>query len=273
VIFHIHGWRFSRFHGLARRMYLMLERAFYRLTTEYIFVSRQDILDFVALGGNAGTEGKSHVIYPGADFVGPEEGTEHRRRLRKEMGFRDTDHVVGTIGRLDYQKNPQMFVRMAAEYSKINPAAQFVWIGEGNERSEVEEMVEELGLADRFFLPGYVDDVEPYYFLFDTFAFTSRYEGLPLSVVKALASGTPVVEFLSNGMIDLNTQFRSVLGAPPGSVDEFVSQLDKARLMLVDERDVLEAEAAFVRKNLNRDRMYEAIMEVYFRTGSPSALA
>lgn len=110
-------------------------------------------------------------------------------------------------------------------------------------------------------------------FLFNTFALTSRYEGLLLAVVKALTSGTPVVEFLSNGMIDLNEQFQSVLGARPGIVDEFVSQLVKAMSMLVDESDVLEAEAEYVRKNLNRDRMYEAIMDVYASQASSSAPA
>ena len=271
VIFHVHGWSFSRSRGLTQRMYLGLERAFYRLTTEYIFVSRQDILDFVRLGGNPSTDSKSHVIYPGADFVSPERGHVYRRELREELGFRDEHHVVGSIGRLDYQKNPQMFVTVAHEYAKINPDARFVWIGEGDARTEVEMLVEKLGLSDQFLLPGYIEDVEPYYHMFDTFALTSRYEGLPLAVIKSLASGTPVVEFLSNGMIDLNEKFRSVLGAPQGDVVEFVRQLENARLMLVEETDVLEEEARFVRENLNRDRMYEAIMKVYASPARPLA--
>ncbi len=271
VIYHVHGWRFSGSRGLARRLYVSLERAFYRLTTEYIFVSRQDILDFVSLGGNPRTEAKSHVIYPGADFPSPKQGREFRRELRKQLGFRDGDHVVGSIGRLDYQKNPQMFVTVAHHYAKINPDARFIWIGEGDARDEVERLIESLKLSDQFLLPGYVEDVEPYYAMFDTFALTSRYEGLPLAVIKALASGTPVVEFLSNGMIDLNEKFRSVLGAPQGDVVEFVRQLENARLMLVEETDVLEEEARFVRENLNRDRMYEAIMKVYASPARPLA--
>ena len=267
VIFHVHGWSFSRARGLGRAVYLRLERAFYRLTTEYIFVSRQDMLDFVQLGGNPHTESKSHVIYPGADFLSPEDGHAHRRELRKQLGFGDKDHVIGSIGRLDHQKNPQMFVRIAHEYAQINPDSQFIWIGEGEERNEVEGLIDALELSTRFLLPGYVDYVEPYYYMFDTFALTSRYEGLPLAVIKALASSTPVVEFLSNGMIDLNERFRSVFGAPPNDVAEFVRQLDSARLMLQAEHDVVEAEAKFVRENLNRDRMYGAIMDIYTSSG------
>jgi len=263
VIFHVHGWSFSRSHGLVRRVYLALERAFYWLTTEYIFVSRQDILDFIQLGGDPDIESKSHVIYPGADFLSPEIGKTYRENLRGQLGFLDKDHVVGSIGRLDYQKNPQMFVRIAYEYVKINPDAYFVWIGEGDEREEVEKLISTFSLSDRFLLPGYVEDVEPYYHVFDTFALTSRYEGLPLAIIKALASGTPVVEFLSNGMIDLDVRFRSVLGVPPGDVNHFVKQLKNAQLMLTEARDVVEQEAEYVRENLNIDRMYEAVMAVY----------
>ena len=160
---------------------------------------------------------------------------------------------------------------VAHHYAKINPDARFIWIGEGDARDEVERLIESLKLSDQFLLPGYVEDVEPYYAMFDTFALTSRYEGLPLAVIKALASGTPVVEFLSNGMIDLNEKFRSGLGAPQGDVVEFVRQLENARLMLVEETDVLEEEARFVRENLNRDRMYEAIMKVYASPARPLA--
>jgi glycosyltransferase involved in cell wall biosynthesis len=263
VIFHVHGWSFSRSRGVVRRVYLALEHVFYRLTTEYIFVSRQDILDFIQLGGNPNIESKSHVIYPGANFLSPENGQVHRQNLRRQLGLGDGDHVVGSIGRLDYQKNPQMFVTIAQEYAKIDPTAYFIWIGEGDEREEVEKLINTLNLSDRFLLPGYVEDVEPYYHIFDTFALTSRYEGLPLAVIKALASGTPVVEFLSNGMVDLNAQFRSVLGVPPGDVNHFVKQLKNAQLMLTEELDVLEEEAEYVRENLNIDRMYEAVMAVY----------
>ena len=71
-------------------------------------------------------------------------------------------------------------------------------------------------------------------------------------------------------MVDLNAQFRSVFGAPPGDVKQFVKQLGNARLMLIEQSDVLEEEAQYVRENLNRDRMYEEIMAVY--ASSPGSI-
>jgi len=270
VVLHVHGWSFSSARGLTHRVYLELEKAFEKLTTEYIFVSRQDMRDFIRLGGNPHIESRSHVIYPGTDFDPLEKGKARRGELREAFGFEDHHHVVGSIGRLDHQKNPQLFVTIAAHYAEAHRDARFVWVGEGVERGDVERQIRQLNLSDRFTLTGFVEDVDPYFHMFDTFALTSRYEGLPLAVIRALASGTPVVEFLSNGMIDLNERFQSVLGVPHGDVEGFVRQLEVARKMSTAERSVLEEEARWVRVNLNEDRMYDAIMDVY-RNLEPAA--
>ena len=270
AVFHVHGWSFSSAQGVTRRVYLELEKAFERLTSEYIFVSRQDMRDFIRLGGNPRIESRSHVIYPGTDFGPLNNGRSRRGELRAAFGFDDHHHVVGSIGRLDYQKNPQLFVTIAAQYAGAHPDARFVWVGEGVERSAIERQIHRLGLSDSFHLTGFVDDVDPYYHMFDTFALTSRYEGLPLAVIRALACGTPVVEFLSNGMIDLDERFRSVLGVPHGDIDGFVRQLHVARTMSMKDRPALEEDARWVRDNLSLDKMYEAIMGVYRNAGLAS---
>ena len=127
-----------------------------------------------------------------------------RIELRSKLGFSDNDHVVGTVGRLDFQKNPQIFIEIANSYSKIDGDAKFLWIGKGVYREDMEKRINELALSDKFILPGYVDDVEPYFSVFDTFIITSRYEGLPLTVLKSIACGVPVVSYLINGINDLS---------------------------------------------------------------------
>ena len=263
VIYHVHGWSYSSARGISRRFFFWLERAFYWLTTQYIFVNRHDMVDFVRGGGNPAIESKGHVIYPGATFLTADERRAHRCELRRQLGYSNADHVVGSIGRLDYQKDPQSFVHIATRYAKTETASRFLWIGEGPDRTEVEQLIADFGLADRFTLPGYVDHAEAYFSVFDTFVLTSRYEGLPVSVIKALSCGTPVVGFRVNGMHDLCDQFVSVRTVAPGDEAGFVRALDAARRMLKSERIVLDREATFVRDNLNADRMYEAITDVY----------
>lgn len=263
VIYHVHGWSFSRSIGFSRKFYLWLEKLFYTITTEYIFVCKQDMIDFINLGGNPEIVSKSHVIYPGADFLDPDKIKQFRTELRNKLGFNDSDHVVGTVGRLDIQKNPQIFVEIANRYSKLDSDAKFLWIGKGVYREEMEKHINELALSDKFILPGYVDDVEPYFSVFDTFVITSRYEGLPVTILKALACGTPVVGFCVNGINDLSNQFSSVYGVEPYAIGEFVKKLVDAKNMKKSRKEIIKKENEYVRKNFNLDKMYDYILKVY----------
>ena len=263
VIYHVHGWSFSRSIGLSRKLYLWLEKLFYILTTKYIFVCNQDMIDFIKLGGNIKIKEKSHIIYPGADFFELDKQKQFRTDLRKKLGFSDNDHVIGTVGRLDYQKNPKIFIEIASSYSKIDNDAKFLWIGKGAYKEDMEKHINELALSDKFILPGYVDNVEPYFSVFDTFVITSRYEGLPVTIFKALACEIPVVGFRINGINDLSDQYSSVYGVEPYAIVEFVKKLVEAKSMIKTRMELIKKEAEYVREYFNLDRMYVNILKVY----------
>lgn len=263
VIYHVHGWSFSRSAGFSRKSYLWLEKLFYTMTTKYIFVCKQDMLDFVNLGGNIQIKTKSYIIYPGAHFLKPYKQERFRTELRKKLGFSDSDHVIGTVARLDHQKNPHIFVEIACNYSKIDSDAKFLWIGKGVNRNEVNRQIRKLGLSDKFVLPGYIDEVEPYFSVFDTFIITSRYEGLPVTVLKSLACGVPVVGFRVNGINDLSDQFSSVYGVEPYAIEGFVEQLINAKNMIKTRNKIIKIETKYVREYFNLDRMYDNIIKVY----------
>ncbi len=246
-----------------RKLFWQLERSFYYLTTEYVFVCRHDQEEFVRLGGNPGIRQKSHVIYPGAAFLEPAQVQKHRRELRKKLGLAPEHFIIGSIGRLDYQKNPQAFVAIAAEFARLEPHARFVWIGDGQGRSEVEQLIERAGLAGKFILTGFVEDAEPYFSVFDTFVLTSRYEGLPVTVIKTLACGSPVVGFRVNGMHDLESAFRSVQAVPPGDLPGFVRALGAAQSMVRQDQNQLQAESRYVRQHYTAESVYASVMAVY----------
>ncbi len=179
------------------------------------------------------------------------------------MGFSDNDNVVGTVGRLDYQKNPKIFVEIANKYSKIDSEAKFLWIGKGSYKKDMEKHIAKLGLSDRFILTGYIENVEPYFSVFDTFVITSRYEGLPITIFKALSCEIPVVGFCVNGINDLSKQFKSVYGVEPLMVEEFVKKLADAKKMKKSKSAIIKKETDYVRENFNLNKMYDYILDVY----------
>jgi glycosyltransferase involved in cell wall biosynthesis len=263
VIYHVHGWSFSSAYGINKKLYLSMEKLFFYLTDYYIFVCKQDIDDFIRYGGNKKIKVRSSIIYPGADFTSLQDVKTNREALREDLGIGKEDFVIGSIARLDYQKNPLFFIRFAALYSKIDKNAKFLWIGDGALLDEVNALIEAEGISDRILLPGYIPNVDDYYSVFDVFSITSRYEGLPVTCIKSLAAEVPVIGFLKNGMVDLHEKFDSFFGVPFGDMDLFIQTVEKAKIFANNGANILQKESEFIRNNWSMDSMYSDVISLY----------
>lgn len=115
-----------------------------------------------------------------------------RRDLREKAGYEDT-FVVGHLGRVSPpQKNHPFLLRAFAEICKKRPDSVLLMIG-ADETDELSALAESLGIKDKIRFLGQQKNVPDLLCLMDVFVFPSLYEGLPVSVVEAQASGLPVV--------------------------------------------------------------------------------
>jgi len=263
VIYHVHGWSFSREIGFKNRIYFYLEKVFYFITKKYIFVCKQDRTDFIRMGGNHKIIYKSTIIYPGASFLNTKLQTQYREKIRQQLGFNNSDFVIGTIARIDHQKNPIIFVKIANNYSSIDDNAKFLWIGKGPLESEMKNNINKLDLENKFVLPGYINNVELYFSVFDVFLITSKYEGLPVTALKAIACGIPVVGFNINGICDLSIMFNSCFGVNPFDIDEFISKVIEAKEFSIKHKKLINKDSSYIRKTFSLERMYDKITMVY----------
>jgi glycosyltransferase involved in cell wall biosynthesis len=101
--------------------------------------------------------------------------------------------VVGMVARLKPQKNPQMFIRLAARVCQQRPGVRFALIGDGPLRSELAALSDSLGVAGCVWLAGERTDVPVLLGAMDMFVLTSRYEGTPNAIMEAMAAGLPCV--------------------------------------------------------------------------------
>jgi glycosyltransferase involved in cell wall biosynthesis len=99
--------------------------------------------------------------------------------------------LILAIGRLAPQKNFDLAIRAFAGLSA--PDARLVILGEGPQRQALSRLVDELGLAGRVELPGYVADVAPWLDRARLVLVSSRFEGYGAVIIEALAAGRPVV--------------------------------------------------------------------------------
>lgn len=100
--------------------------------------------------------------------------------------------IIG-VGRIEEQKNPKLFVRIAAAIKRIDPHIRAVWIGDGTLREECKKLNKSLD-ADVSFT-GWISNEETIKYLEQSSIFvqTSKWEGLPYSVLEAISIGLPIV--------------------------------------------------------------------------------
>ena len=100
--------------------------------------------------------------------------------------------VLLAVGRLTPQKDFGMLLRAFADLSSRHDL-NLVILGEGPERASLEAQAQELGVADRVFLLGFVDNAEAFMRRARLFLMSSRNEGLPMVLIEALGAGTAIV--------------------------------------------------------------------------------
>lgn len=148
------------------------------------------------------------------------------RDARRALGVPTEVPLVGTVGRIDHQKAPLDFVRMAARVRADHPDAQFVIVGGGPLEAEVRQLAAELGIDVR--MTGYRPDAAQLVAGLDVFVISSLYEGLGRALTEALAAARPVAATCVNGVPDLVEPGSTGLLAPvadPAALARAVSWL------------------------------------------------
>lgn len=113
--------------------------------------------------------------------------------LRTELGLEKASQVVGIVGRLSIEKGQKFFLEAAKKIAKVIPSVRFLIVGEGPMRKELKEYTNLLNLNDIVFFTGYRNDIEEIYSLLDVVVSSSLREGLPLTLLEAMARKKPVV--------------------------------------------------------------------------------
>ncbi len=184
---------------LRRRIAIALMR---RFDKPLLAVSRHTKMSMVADGLQ---ETDIEVLHNGIDTDTwyPEAG---KPVLRNELGLQPGEYLVGTVARIAQQhKDLPTFYKVAATVARQMPNVKFVIVGDGHgdELIKARDRVAALGLQDRFFFTGHRIDLFDVYTSFDVFLMTSLTEGLPNTVLEAMAMEIPVVSTAVAGVPEL----------------------------------------------------------------------
>jgi glycosyltransferase involved in cell wall biosynthesis len=137
--------------------------------------------------------GRVEVVYNGVNLAPFAAAAPDRATVRREMGVGPEDLVVLQVARLDYLKDHATAVRTLVHLVRQRPDARLVLVGEGPELDKIREQARQAGLTDHLRLLGLRKDIARLLSAADVFLLTSISEGIPLTLIEAMAAGLPVV--------------------------------------------------------------------------------
>jgi glycosyltransferase involved in cell wall biosynthesis len=130
-------------------------------------------------------------------------GEASRDDARAQLGLPAGSRIVAGVGRLNPQKNFALFLDIAEQLAPRFPDLHFLLAGDGPEEQMLREKASALGIANRVTFSGYVADTRLVYLAADVLLMPSRYEGLPMTLLEAMAMGLPVVASKLDGIAEV----------------------------------------------------------------------
>ena len=178
--------------GLYRRLYLALTKWWIaRYATVGLGCSRKASANL--FGSDWESDPRWQVFYCSIDLKDFNHLVDSAT-VRAKFGIPRDAFVIGHVGRFEKQKNHTFLVEIAAEVAKQEPKMRLLLVGDGPLRSQIEQRVNQMGLADLVIFAGVQPNV-PQLMLggMDAFLLPSLHEGLPVVGIEAQAAGLPFI--------------------------------------------------------------------------------
>ena len=223
IYFTVHGWGFynQEEYGWAQKLLIFLEKIAAKCSTKITCVSEKVKED--GIERKIAKENKFLVIKNGVYW----KDKGNKKEAREKLKVAEDEIVFGMVGRLAYQKNPLMFLGAAREVIEYCPKAKFILIGGGPLFQECQNFIKENKLENKIFLLGEKNPEETRELLtgFDVFTLTSKFEGLPITIIEAMFAGLPIIATNVGGIVELVIDDKNGFLVNPDSLEELVQKM------------------------------------------------
>lgn len=153
----------------------------------------------------AGAGGHTHLVR-NAIIPGKQQVDRATSRIALSIPLNET--VVGWVGRLSYEKGPDVFIEAMAQ---LPEQVHGVFIGDGPIRESLHSLSTDRGIAGRIHFAGMIANASRYFSAFDVLAMTSRTEGTPMVLLEAMWGKVPIVATGVGGIPDLVGETGAIL--------------------------------------------------------------
>lgn len=222
IIHSIHGFGFNKYQN--KFLYFLLktlEKIVAKFTTHFIAVSKANMQQGVK--EKLFPSDKVSLIRSGIDlneFRSAKEST-----IKKEFNIKENFFIVSMIACFKPQKAPLDFVYIAEKIIKLDNNFKFILVGDGNLRPKIEYEIAKRKLEEHIILTGWRRDIKNIICGSHIIVLTSLWEGLPRTIIEAMACNKPIVATNVDGVKDVIIDGENGFLAQPHNIDEFVEKI------------------------------------------------
>ncbi|MBI4502655.1 MAG: glycosyltransferase [Gemmatimonadetes bacterium] len=188
------------------RAYLLLQRMSLRRFDLVVAVARAQLRELA----HAGIPAARVRVVPNAWW--PDDDPFDRETARRRLGIPPGSFHLGWVGRLSWEKAPEVFLDAAARLRPL--PLRISVIGDGPERATLEERARQLRLQSRVVWWGTLARASRFFPAFDAFVLSSRTEGTPIVLFEAMRAAVPIVATAVGGVPDMVSPQEALLVPP-----------------------------------------------------------
>ncbi|MDD6058868.1 MAG: glycosyltransferase family 4 protein [Ruminococcus sp.] len=246
VIYQAHGFHFYKGAPIINWVvYYSIERIFARFTDAIVTMNGEDYAN--AQKFHLRNRGKVYNVHGVGINLSEYDGIQqYRERKRLELGLRDDDIVLISMGDLIPRKNYKIAIEAISKCK--NPNVHYLICGKGEELDNLKQLAKDLGVQEQVYFLGYRTDIKELLAAADIFLFTTLQEGMPRSMMEAMAAGLPCIASKIRGNVDLIENGKGGFLCMPTDSDAFAQAI---RLCTYDVRK------KFGRENLIAIQQYD----------------
>ncbi len=217
---------------LKKIVYVLCDRLTERFVDQFIVVSES--LRKTIIRNHGIQPDKVIKIYNGIELDQYQPHPGSREKIRKDFLISEEEFLVGTAGRLVYEKGFEFLIRSVQKVLKTFPKTKFLLVGDGPLKMKLENLARELGIMEYCIFSGFRDDIPEILSSLDLFVLPSILEGHPIVILEAMAMAKPIVASDINGVREQIENGRTGVLVPrgdPQALAEAIKQMLKERIV------------------------------------------
>ncbi len=268
VIYTPHGWSFNMtVSQLKQSVYAFTERFLSLSTDRIVAISRHEYES--AIERKICGSDKMVLIENAINLDTFEPlDTLNRQEIRKQYGVKDSEILIGAVGRLTESKNPALFIEIAT-ILKDDSRLRFMWVGDGELAEEMKALAQSKGVAERIIFTGWTERVGAHMQAMDIGLHTASWEGFGLAIAEFMAAGVPVVASSVGGITEIIDDGRTGFLCANDAIDSYITPLKRLieddglkRMIIKNASETVKERYAHGRLVDQHVELYESILEV-----------